>query len=96
MTMGYSRNDMVWGFKGHRLGLALWLGYSIRRGFKPYECLQVLFNITSDKTSIIVSTSELITFTSAGSRRLVGRRGCYSVHGHWRQRASTAVPLIPA
>ena len=39
---------------------------------------------------------ERMTLTSAESRLVVGMRGRYSVRGHWRRRASTAAPLIPA
>ena len=57
MTLGYPRNDIVWGFQGHRLGLAL-----IRRGFELYEgilfcsyirtCLQTVFVMQPNRTVI--------------------------------------------
>jgi len=49
-------------------------------------------------TGLICIYNDLRTheLASAESRRLVGRRGRCSVRGHWRRRASTAAPLIPA
>jgi len=61
MTLGYPRNEMVWGFQGHRL----WLGTAIFRGLELHEW-RLLVVYVSLQISVCVCVCTVVVLCASG------------------------------